>query len=124
MAHDVTFLGNHGSAQLGEHAFAAFDRPPAAFGYCVAIGKAGGEAIMGSGGLQLVIGRIHLGVFVQAEVSVSLQFTLSADPNSPDAVWGNTLAVAPSNILPINFPFTGMKIKFGAQGGALNIGAI
>ena len=123
-SNEVIFLGNHHRAQLGERAFGTGDKPAAAFGYVVARGQANSEGIMDGSGLQMVTCRINLGVSFQSDVAATLQFTLSPDPQDPDAVWGNTTQIAPSDIKSVVFPFTGIKVKFGADGGSVCFGAL
>lgn len=119
---EVTFLGNHGLASLGGRA--ASQQPPAGFGYLVARGNAGAVGVAHSSGLQMIIGRVNIGVFMQSDVPVTVQFTLSPDPTAADAVWGSQITVSPSDIQKVNLAFTGIKVTFGTSGGSLFIGAL
>lgn len=118
----VHFIGNHNMSGVGERRLAASDTMPVGFGYLVARGEANSTGITRTEGLQLIMGRYNMGVFLQSDVPAEVWFTLSPDPDHEDAVWGNHMNISDSEIHSLIAVCTGIKVKFGSQAGTVCIG--
>ena len=118
----IHFMGNHNVGGVGHTRISASETMPVGFGYMVARGAAGAEGITRTEGLQLIMGRYNMGLFLQADVPVEAWFTLSPDPMADDAVWGNKMTISDSEIHSFIGVCVGIKLKFGASAGTVCIG--
>lgn len=115
-------IGNHSKGPLGA-GFVSGERI-AGFGHLTIAGQAGEKDIVETFGVRFEVGKVSIGALVQSDVPVTLRFTLSADPKSTEAIWGNTMNVAPGDITTIPFLFTGMEVAFTGAGGILTFAVL